>query len=474
MKKTNIIIAICLIGACLIGWVSMATQKASETSEYTSWIKEADAWVEKGLYQRAIVNYNQALEEKPTKELYEKISYAYQLRYEEAPEETLNEYMDFLEKAVEIYPAHGEFVDALVLFYYMESKYEAMYNCLLQAVDNGYNTDEIQAMLLNARYAFSLRSSEFYKIKPSLNNTYIVESKNGWNIYNIEEGFLLSSDYEYIGPCSKDGIVVVTGKDSRILDSAGMVLGIFEDKVTEAGVFSEGLIPACCNGKYAYYNDLGEKQFGDYEMAGMFQEGKAAVKQEGKWFLIDESGKVQSDVYEEIKLDQMGRYSIDDTILVKKSKGEYVLFTDEWKEKATINCEELDINTSDNLIAFCQEGKWGYIDSYGEVKIKPNYEQAKSFSNGIAAVCKDGRWGFIDKENHLVIDYQFTDVGYMEETGLCPARTDVPDVVNSEIKEMVSGEAISEEEITKSNPESESEVAAVWKLLKLEIGIVED
>ena len=71
-----------------------------------------------------------------------------------------------------------------------------------------------------------------------------------------------------------------------------------------------------------------------------------------------------------------------------------------------------------------KDGKWGFVDKEGNTQIKPEYENAKSFSNGVAAVCKNGRWGFIDVEKNVVIAYQFLNVGYMDDLGKCPVVVD--------------------------------------------------
>ena len=41
--------------------------------------------------------------------------------------------------------------------------------------------------------------------------------------------------------------------------------------------------------------------------------------------------------------------------------------------------------------------------------IEPQYDDARSFSNGYAAVQKDGKWGFINSDNEMVIEPEFED-----------------------------------------------------------------
>lgn len=471
MKKGNIVFAVCVILLCVIGWIGVSAQAFSKAGMYNGYVKQADEWVEKGLYQRAIENYTLALEEKESEILYERIHTAYSLRYEEAPEETWEDYGDFLETALIAYPGNALFVDSYVDMCYIESDYENMYNCLLNAIANGYDSEDVQNMLIKAQYAFKLRRAEFENIRQSANDMYAVKRNEGWNVYSIEEGYMLFQEYDYISPVNEDEMFVVTGKDSRILDSEGMTYGIFDSLISEAGVFADDLIAVCIDGKYAYYNDLAEKQLGDYDMAGAFQDGIAAVKANGKWMLINAEGEAQGDVFEEIVLDSIGQYMVDDLMLAK-AKGKYGIYNEEMELQCELACSAVDVLTEDGIIAFCQGDKWGFVNTEGEVIVKPAYDEARSFSNGIAAVKDADKWGFIDTKGNLVIDYQFADVGYMSANGCCPVRVDLPE----EVVESIGTDEVVDEDSESGNSESEAiedEPKEEWKILELEIGIRE-
>lgn len=455
MKKSNVIIAICIVAVCVIGWFTVGSQLVKQSSLYSDYVKEADEWVERGLYQRAIANYNLALVEKENEEIYIKINTAYNLRYKEAPDETIDDYMDFLEFAVAAYPGNQMLVDSFVDIYSIESKYDDIYNCLINAIDNGYDSEKVRAEFRKARYAFKLRQNEFSAIKQSIGAYYTASRNKGWNVYSIEDGYLLTQEYDYVSCANEDGLVVVTGENSRILDTTGMVYGIFKGKVTDASLFANDLVAACINGTYSYYNDLAVKQFGEYEMAGTFQSGRAAVKKDGKWMLVDTHGKVVSNIFDEIILDYTGNHFANGLMLAK-TNGSYGLYDEELKLKCEIKCSDVDIVTEDGVIAVAQGGKWGFVNSDGETIVEPAYEGARSFSNGLAAVKKDGKWGFINSEGNVVIDFQFSDAGYLASNGICPVRIDMP-----------------EEKVDLDNPNEPEIVESMenWKMLELEIGI---
>ena len=75
------------------------------------------------------------------------------------------------------------------------------------------------------------------------------------------------------------------------------------------------------------------------------------------------------------------------------------------------------------LARFVQNGKIGYFDTAGHIKIKAKWDFAKPFSEGLAAVCHGckqirrgehfvvvgGKWGYIDEKGGIQIHPQFQD-----------------------------------------------------------------
>lgn len=61
----------------------------------------------------------------------------------------------------------------------------------------------------------------------------------------------------------------------------------------------------------------------------------------------------------------------------------------------------------EGVAAVEKTGKWGCIDAAGNVVIEPKWDNAFGFREGLAAVEKDGQWGFIDTAGNVVIDIQW-------------------------------------------------------------------
>jgi hypothetical protein len=54
---------------------------------------------------------------------------------------------------------------------------------------------------------------------------------------------------------------------------------------------------------------------------------------------------------------------------------------------------------SEGLAPVEVNGKWGFIDTKGNMVIPAVYDSAGSFSEGLAQVKVNGKWGYIDKRN---------------------------------------------------------------------------
>lgn len=456
MKKSNLLIIVALVLLCLIGWLTIGSSgKADSEMSYDEYVELADGYVERGLYQRAINSYISAKKLDASEEIYLRIEAAYKLRYEEEPEETGEAYLDFLDEAVEAYPANETLVD---MYLELQSDDAKKYDCLLNAVSNGYDTEENRDKLRSIRYSYSLRRGSFSEIVPSVGGYFAIAENENKNGYSLDSGRMFNKEFSYVSCPNTSGILVTVADDSRLTDGDKMVYGIFPGEVTDASLFADGVIAACIDGKYGYYDEFADLKFGEYEMAGSFQNGRAAVKEDGNWKLIDTSGESVSDNFEEIVLNSVGYYLINET-MIAKADGKWGFYDAECKLKCELDCDETDIMTSDGVIAVRMGDKWGFVDLEGNVKLNAEYDAAHSYSNGVATVKKDGKWGFIDPEGRLVIDCVFADALYMTDDGVCPVRTDLP--------------SDDGEEKTDDTEESR-ESGEVWNFLEFNIGLRKD
>lgn len=78
---------------------------------------------------------------------------------------------------------------------------------------------------------------------------------------------------------------------------------------------------------------------------------------------------------------------------------------------------------SDGLAAARESGKWGFVDTSGNWKIRPKYEVAAPFRDGLALVKQDGRYGYVDKRGTPVVPLSYDDASHFAE-GLAAVKKD--------------------------------------------------
>lgn len=195
-------------------------------------------------------------------------------------------------------------------------------------------------------------------------------------------------------------------------------------------------------GKWGYINRKGEIVIAiAFESAKSGMRGTGIVKQEGKWGLIDTSMYIRIPfMYDALNyletdsgafvvsqindwrygfINQKGQIVISNLKLSKRISDRHIAFskTGKWGVMNTsgdILCPENYneiLSFSEGRAAVRYKKKWGYIDTAGRELIVPQFEKVGSFSGGYARVLVNGRWGYIDLSGRLVIEHTFLEAG---------------------------------------------------------------
>lgn len=416
MKQSNLVI-ILLIVLIIGGWGTALLSKGNgETEEYIAHMELADEYVKRGLFQKAIEEYDAALLIKDEEEVWTIKLDAYEKRYQES-EKIYDDYLVAVQQASAKYSNNTDYILTLAELYLTQGEYSSAHKVLKKAVESGVDDNRVNALLKKTKYSYELKWDTYDNYKTCVNGYYAVSNEGYWS-YIEENG--TGTDYEqllFAGPVGENGIRVLQDlQRSQLVDEQEVVQSILNFEPQDAGCFSEGLVAIRKGDSYSYYDILGDKQFGDYDNAGTFINGIAAVQQGEKWILIDNKGDSASqDIYEDIVLHADGAH-VKNGVMIAKKDGIYKFYKD---EEVIGEYSDSDIITNDNIIAVCKNGKWGYVDCEGKEIITPIYAEAKSFSNGLAAVYNGKCWGFIDLSGELVIDYMFSNVDYFNSEGCC-------------------------------------------------------
>lgn len=421
MKQTKVLVVLAMSALMVIGWIGTTQNIISggKKKQYDEYISKAKDYMDRELYQKAIEQYNLAAEIENSENLQSKIMNAYELRYKESTA-IYDDYLTAAENAQTLYPKVAEFAIDVAELAVSQDDYKTAYKYLSNAVDSGADNKELLSKYLKIKYSYSFDLTSYLDVKPLTNGYYVVKNSDGWEYINENGDSKLYSKLTFAGLVSKETIEAISADDHiEIVDANGIVQGKISNIPEDIGISGNNLIPVKNEGVYTYYKIIGDEAFGEYKYAGTFTDSKAAVNKDDKWVIIDDKGKkISENEYSDIKINPDGTY-IKDNVMLAKQKDNYQMYDSKEKVIGNFKCEDIDIVTNDKYIAYCKDGKWGFADKDGKVIIKPQYDKAKSFSNGLAAVYDGKHWGFINYDNNLVIDYTFMDVDYFNSKGNC-------------------------------------------------------
>ena len=188
-------------------------------------------------------------------------------------------------------------------------------------------------------------------------------------------------------------------------------------KFIEAYLLPEGLCIASIAEKdgntplYGLY-DLNGKQLLPhvYEFIDRFYCGRARVKKDGKYGAIDERGKEL--FYTEYS--RFDRYKNNYAVVYRSQKNGEInvgMIDKNGREVVPVSYQWLDnlYNFSEGMAAMAQNGKYGFVDTTGRIRIPFKYDKVESFDNGIARVMFGGRAGYINANGEAVIPIDFTE-----------------------------------------------------------------
>lgn len=419
MNKLKIIITILLAGLIITGWGTRINSITKETGKYSSYLENAEYYVENRLYQKAIAEYKNALNIKDSIDVRNKYLDTYSAAYDDGVV-TRNSYMSALEESCELYPKHVSYWEWILEICVNSKQYENGHSYYKKATNQGVKSEKLIDLGDKINYSYTLKNKIYTKKIRNSNGVYSLYSNNKWGVMNVSGNWKFECEYVFASPVSKDSEVIIrTDKDTRVLNGSNIVQNYISEDITQCKAPSEDIVPIYKNGWKFYDCKTKEYILSTYDDVSVFMNNNAAVKKSGKWTIIDKNGNETSEIqYDDIKLFDSGEYLYNDYFLASVD-GNYGLYDKSGKKKTDIQGTDVDLYLGEEIAFKGENGKWGFVNSKNKVIIEPQYDEAKSFSGGLAAVKMNGKWGFINKDGRTVIDYQFVDADYFTSEGLC-------------------------------------------------------
>jgi hypothetical protein len=388
-----------------VSWLAVLNVESPEDKQ-AALVAYADTQLAKGLYEPARPYLEQALgfrtkrsfsvQEKLKRvylELGDKQAYAdllaQQILQDDCTESVYSE-------AATYYSEHGELASAL--------------STLKKGIEQTHSQDLISTYE-RERYAYSINTSGYDTVTAYMNG-YIQVRKDGlWGLANAAGGSVIPCAYDQISTVDDSSGRVAVMKDGKLsaVNAKNRIVAIFSsDSITvdEIGNFSQGILPLrLSNGKWSTANGSLTQGSAEYENLGTVSNSTLAIKSSGKWGVLELGGEwLIPAEYDEIISDELGRCYAQGAVFAKKS-GKIYLFVN--GEQNSNTYEDARPFTDDGWAAVKQNGKWGFIDTAGEFKIEPRFDDALSFSGHLAAVRQGELWGYVALTGKTAIEPQF-------------------------------------------------------------------
>lgn len=199
------------------------------------------------------------------------------------------------------------------------------------------------------------------KIKTENSNYYITIDKN--NIYKVvdaNENVIINNDYNYMEYLPGDYFIVARDSKNGVVDINGKsVIELKYDSISR--INETNILQAETNKSIELYN---------LNMKKIITMSNATIKE------------------------------------VKDDKEYILLFSEndfKYLDKDGNILKAQELFKENNLFAKNVNGKWGFVDKNGNLKVQNKYEVVTDFNKyGFAGIKKDGKWGVIDQEGHIV------------------------------------------------------------------------
>ena len=154
------------------------------------------------------------------------------------------------------------------------------------------------------------------------------------------------------------------------------------------------------NGHYGLVSYSGRRLLETrYDTVSALQEGKIYTYRRGSEFgILSWDGRVLLDLNDDFE----ELHPVSDGFLGVRINGKYG-FVDDWGRLRIANRYDSVTHFSSNMAAVKVMGHWGYIDKSEHLVVQPRFDCAYPFQGAAAMVKKDGKFGLVNTEGRTVV-----------------------------------------------------------------------
>ena len=420
MKLTKQILIV--IGCILLAGVTWLTaiKRETDVDRQLGFLNTAKEFLKDEVYIRAVEPLENAIT----------INAAYTSEAEELLKDTYlhlsaeatyqKKYTDLLEKQMNRTGTAAFVYEEAAQFYFdcgrSGDAYEALRNGIEKTADAG-----LTELYESTRYAYTLGSRLFPFVSEICNGAALVQNIDGlWGAADRHGELVIPCAYEKLSTYDGELVILQDGTISAI-DGNGFRLALCTAGAIDFGNLGESRIGLKLVDGWAVANEELKIAPARLDEIGMFQNGYAAAKQDGKWGLLSTDTVTWGldATYDAIIMDELGRAYSQGTVFVRDGQQVKLMSTAAHIDEVFEDARPF----ADGWAAVKKNGKWGFIDTSGNLMIDYQFDDARSFSGHLAAVKVGELWGYVSLRGEIVIEPSFCDAKSFYK-GSAPVKTE--------------------------------------------------
>lgn len=418
MRKITILLLVIMTG---MAWYVNLTAFINEPKEYKAHVEKADEYYNKGIYVDAISEYEKALEyRQDNTDIKMKLAKAY------LSNEDSSKYVSLCKEIAEENQEDTEALDSLINYYTEQGAEAEAIKYLNEFVSDYPENKNANQWFLKLKGSYSDVYCWYQDFGTLYNDYCTVCQDDLWGIADAEGEEIIEPEYDSIQVFSEDGFALAN-KDGKTvyIDNEGQTRMVPETEYTNLGMYSSGRVRASKNGKYGLLDsDMEPVTDFKWDNVSSIYNNIGMACQNGKWAIIDEQGENITDyIYDDVLMDEYGFCNKQGLIFVKNGT-QYNIIDEEGKAVGDLSFENAKCFNESGYAAVCQNDKWGFVNSKGDLIMEYTYDDALSFSNGYAAVADNGLWGYIDEDNHVIVEMTLTGATSFSDVGTAVIETE--------------------------------------------------
>lgn len=424
MSSKQKLLPVALIMAIVLCWYYSINTVNSTRKEFQTLVSAGDSYAKDGVAASATEKYRKALDIQSDPALWLKLV---KVNVEHGD---LDDALEYAEKSYTACRNYSGVYEYLMEYYIGQKDYINAFVVYDQANGKKCGSDKLQECYRQIEYEFTLGSVGYVTVSPYQNGLCAVKSQEISGYLNESGGQSIVGDYQEVRDFMGNYACVRYAKGSGefsdmwvAIDSSGTVRELLSGKadIQDMGILSEGIVPVYTSDSvYSYYNMKTGKTVGKFVMAGpVSPDGYAVVEDMDGYHLMTAEGMMGKRSFDTVVTDEL-EVGVRNGVFFARDKegGPLSLYDVKYNVCSEIELEDAQpFQENGSLAAVKHKNAWGFMNAEGKMVIDPQYEEARSFSNGYAAVRQDGKWGFINESGELCVQPQFYDVKEFTKQG---------------------------------------------------------